>query len=709
MKRVLDLHIQGMSCASCVNRVEKAILKENGVLNASVNLATEKARVEIETNQVTPSKIIDLVVQAGYEAELIEKSTSASSEKKTSSPWPLIISIALTIPLAMPMVLMVFGAHLILPPLLQLILATPVQFLIGARFYKSAWSAIKNKSGNMDLLVAIGTSAAYGLSLFHIINHGSDLYFESSTMVITLVLLGKYLEAKAKGQTLEAIKSLQKLRPQMARVERGGLIQNVPLEEIKISEIVFVKPGESLPSDGLIVAGQSHVNESLITGESLPVEKREGSLVIGGSINGEGFLQVKVSAIGAETVLSKIITQVENAQANKAPIQEIVDKISAYFVPVVIVIALITLIMTGLITGNWELAIINSVSVLVIACPCALGLATPTSIMVGTGVAAREGILIKDAKALELAHSITTVAFDKTGTLTEGKPSVSRIETLNIEHDEFLKIVTTLQTGSEHPLARAILEEANNRKIVPTKLLHFKNLPGFGIEGEVKGVKYFFGQKEGIISELTKNMEGESVSYLVDLNTNKLQGMVCFKDSLKISSFAAVKELKKMGIKTIMITGDNHQSAEVVAKQLGIDEFKAKILPNQKSQIINELRQSGEIVAMVGDGINDAPALASADIGIAMSTGTDVAMNTAGITLMRGNPILIPEAILISRRTYRKIKENLFWAFIYNIVGIPLAALGYLSPVIAGAAMAISSISVVSNSLLLKKGRTKRP
>lgn len=706
MKKIIDLAVRGMSCASCVNRVEKAILKEHGVLSASVNLATERARVELNDELTEASRIIDLVSKAGYGAELIEETKNLTLTSKSPSLWPLVISITLSLPLILPMILMMFGTHYMLPPLYQLILSAPIQFFVGARFYKSAWSAIKNKSGNMDLLVSIGTSAAFGLSLFNLLKHKPDLYFESSSMVITLVLLGKFLEAKAKGQTLEAIKSLQKLRPQIARVERNNVVQEVPIEDVKLSEKVFVKPGEYLPIDGIIISGQSHIDESLVTGESLPVEKKEGNHVIGGSLNGEGFLQIRVSAIGSETVLSKIITQVENAQANKAPIQEIVDHVSAYFVPAVILIALITLIATGVSSGNWGQAIINSVSVLVIACPCALGLATPTSIMVGTGIAAKSGILIQDAKALELAHSISTVAFDKTGTLTEGKPSVSKIEAIEINHDELLKIIATLQTGSEHPLSKAILKEATKRGIVAYPLFNFKNLPGQGIEGEVNGVKYFFGQNK---TEIKDNLEGETVSSLVNLNTNKIQGIVRFKDSLKETASEAVQELKKLGIKTILLTGDNYQSAKLVANLLGIDEFRAEILPHQKSQIINELKIKGEMVAMVGDGINDAPALAAADIGIAMSTGTDVAINTAGITLMRGNPLLIPEAISISRRTYKKIKENLFWAFIYNIIGIPLAALGYLTPVIAGSAMAISSVSVVANSLLLKRGRSTRP
>ncbi len=695
-----------MSCASCVNRVEKAILKEHGVLSASVNLATERARVELDAELTDASRIIDLISKAGYGAELIEETQNLTITSKTPSIWPLVISMTLSLPLILPMILMIFGTHFMLPPLVQLILSTPIQFFVGARFYKSAWSAIKNKSGNMDLLVSIGTSAAFGLSLFNLLKHKPDLYFESSSMVITLVLLGKFLEAKAKGQTLEAIKSLQKLRPQIARVERNNVVQEVPIEDVKLSEKVFVKPGEYLPIDGIIISGQSHIDESLVTGESLPVEKKEGNHVIGGSLNGEGFLQIRVSAIGSETVLSKIITQVENAQANKAPIQEIVDQVSAYFVPAVILIALITLITTGVSSGNWGQAIINSVSVLVIACPCALGLATPTSIMVGTGIAAKSGILIQDAKALELAHSISTVAFDKTGTLTEGKPSVSKIEAIEIDHDELLKIISSLQTGSEHPLSKAILTEAAARGIVPYPLLNFKNLPGLGIEGEVNGAKYFFGQNK---TEIKDNLEGETASSLVNLNTNKIQGIVRFKDSVKETAFEAVKELKKLGIKTILLTGDNSRSAKIVANVLGIDEFRAEILPHQKSQIINGLKVKGEMVAMVGDGINDAPALAAADIGIAMSTGTDVAINTAGITLMRGDPLLISEAISISRRTYKKIKENLFWAFIYNIIGIPLAALGYLTPVIAGSAMAISSVSVVANSLLLKRGRARRP
>lgn len=723
MQQNISIDIKGMTCASCVNRIEKVLKKDTGVISASVNLATEKARIEFDDKKIDVQKIINLVSKAGYEASLSSnKKTENKDQELRKQKIIILISSILTLPLALPMILEPFGIHFMPNPWIQLLLATPIQFVIGARFYKSAWSAIKARTGNMELLVAVGTTAAYGLSIYliiknleHLHHHMPHLYFEGSAVIITLVLLGKYLETKAKQQTSAAINALQALRPAVARVLRAGQEEELAVEKIQLEDIVVVRPGERIPVDGVLVKGQTQVDESLITGESLPVEKKESDKVVGGSINGDGLVHIKVTELGAETMLSRIIRMVEDAQSVKAPIQRLVDKVSEYFVPAVLIISIITVILTGLIVGDWEMGIINAVAVLVIACPCALGLATPTAIMVGTGAAAKAGILIKDAEALEVAHSVTMIAFDKTGTLTEGKPSVSKLIAVEKSESEALSLLASIQNGSEHPLAKAVMDEARNRSISYEEAHNFKALPGRGLEAEILGKKYILGSKrllgelglssDNMINQSAQEREsfGETVSFLIDVSANKVVALVSFKDSIKDSARKTIKELKELGIKTIMLTGDNQGSANLVAKELGIDFVKAEVLPQHKSDVINEFKQKGEIVGMVGDGINDAPALAAAHVGFAMATGTDVAMHSSGITLMRGNPLLIPDAVSVSRRTYSKIKQNLFWAFIYNVIGIPLAALGYLSPVVAGAAMALSSVSVVTNSLLLKR------
>jgi Cu+-exporting ATPase len=725
MQQNISLDIKGMTCASCVGRIEKVLKKDEAIISASVNLATEKAKIIFDPAKRNLQNILDLIAKAGYEAKLSTqslKSTTASKEKELKKDKILIfISALLTLPLVLPMALDIFGYHLMPSPWIQLMLATPVQFYIGARFYKSAWSAIKAKAGNMELLVALGTSAAYGLSLYlllknvdHLEHHTPHLYFESAAVIITLVLLGKFFETKAKMQTSAAIKALQTLQPSTAKVMRNNSEETVAIEDLKIKDLVVVRPGERIPVDGILIKGETQVDESLITGESLPVDKKENDTVVGGSINGDGLVNIEVSALGSETMLSRIIRMVEDAQSVKAPIQRLVDKVSAYFVPTVLVIAIATVVITALLSGNWEEAIVNGVAVLVIACPCALGLATPTSIMVGTGAAAKAGILIKDAEALEIAHSITTLAFDKTGTLTEGKPSISKLISFDMSEADFLKLLATIQSGSEHPLAKAVLAEALKQELTFEKASSIKALPGRGLEAMINNKKYFLASKRLLdekninndhIRSLAKAQEeqGETVSFLIDEEKMTVLGIVTFKDQIKESSRATIQKLKELGIKTLMLTGDNNGSAQAVAKELGIDYVRADVLPEHKAEVIVEFKNKGEIIGMVGDGINDAPALAAAHVGIAMSTGTDVAMHSAGITLMRGDPLLIPDAISVSRRTYNKIRQNLFWAFFYNVIGIPLAAFGYLNPVIAGAAMAFSSVSVVTNSLLLKR------
>jgi Cu+-exporting ATPase len=598
------------------------------------------------------------------------------------------------------------------------VLATPVQFWLGARFYRAGWKALRAFSGNMDLLVAIGTSAAYGLSVYLLIKHwGHDmahLYFESSAVVITLVLLGKWLEARAKRQTVQAIRALESLRTTEAVVRRNGTDTVVPLDQVRRGDLLVVRPGERVPADGKVVEGGSHLDESLLTGESLPVAKRPGDKVTGGAVNGEGMLLVEATAVGADSMLSQIIKLVEDAQAVKAPIQRLVDQVSAVFVPVVLLVSLVTLLGWGLATGDWQQALLNAVAVQVIACPCALGLATPTSIMVGTGAAARYGILIKDAEALETAHAVKLVVFDKTGTLTEGKPQVVAIE--GADHNRVLQLAWAVQQYSDHPLAKAVAAAASAAGLAPPAANNAGALPGRGVQADADGQTIYLGNLrlvqelgapagEFVAAAKAHEDAGRTVSWLAVKEGEQVRvlGLLAFGDRAKPSARLAVDRLARMGVESMMLTGDNQGSARAVALALGIRNFVAEVLPGDKARVVTEAMATGKKVAMVGDGINDAPALAAADVGIAMASGTDVAMHTAGITLMRGDPALVADAIDISHRTYRKIRQNLGWAFVYNVVGIPLAAMGLLNPVIAGAAMALSSVSVVSNALLLRR------
>ncbi|MEW6703654.1 MAG: heavy metal translocating P-type ATPase [Pseudomonadota bacterium] len=716
----IQLQVEGMTCASCVMRVEKALLKVPGVASASVNLATEKATVQALPN-VPLDALTAAIEKAGYAARPVERTAPAGQAPGGRDWWPWALSAALTLPLVLPMLLQLFGLHWMLPGGVQWALATPVQFWLGGRFYRAGWKAVLARSGNMDLLVALGTSAAYGLSVYVLLRHGGHdmphLYFEASAAVITLVLLGKWLEGRAKRQTADAIRALNALRPTTARVRRDRQEAEIPVEQVRVGDLVVVRPGDRVPVDGEVVEGRSHVDESLITGESLPVAKAVGDKVTGGSINAEGALTVRTLAVGAETTLARVIRMVESAQAAKAPIQRIVDRVSAVFVPVVLGIALLTFGGWAMATGDWEQALISAVAVLVIACPCALGLATPTAIMAGTGVAARHGILIKDAEALEVAHSVTTVAFDKTGTLTEGKPALVAVEpAAGIERNEVLQLAAALQQASAHPLALAVLDKVRAEGLSVPQASQAKALPGRGVQGVLRGDTLALGSSRllrelsvdaGALDAAAERLEqqGRTVSWLIRQTDGQPQllGLLAFGDTIKPSARAAVTRLRALGVRTVMLTGDNRGSAQVVARELGIDEVRAEVLPGDKAAEVQALRAAGEVVAMVGDGINDAPALAAAHVGIAMSTGTDVAMETAGITLMRGDPRLVADAFDVSRRTYAKIKQGLFWAFAYNVLGIPLAALGLLSPVIAGAAMAASSVSVVTNALMLRR------
>jgi len=714
----VTLNVADMTCASCVGRVEKALLKVPGVLAASVNLATESARVKV--SGMDAATLAAAIEAAGYHASLASDDTATKTAGAQSRDGlKVLLAAVLSLPLMLPMLLEWAGLHWTLPGVAQWALATPVQFVLGWRFYRAGWKAVRAGAGNMDLLVALGTSAAYGLSVYLLqARHEAmpHLYFEASAVVITLVLLGKWLESRAKRQTASAIRALQVLRPDHARVRHDGQERDVPLAQVRLGDLVVVRPGERIPVDGEVVEGASEVNESLITGESLPIARQTGDQVTGGAINGDGLLLVRTNAVGAETTLSRIIRLVEDAQAAKAPIQHLVDKVSAIFVPVVLVLALATLLGWWLLNGNLETAIINAVAVLVIACPCALGLATPTAIMAGTGVAARYGILIKDAEALEVAHALNTVVFDKTGTLTMGKPSLAALHAHGVSEDRLLQLAAAIQSGSEHSLARAVLEAASSRQLAPLTASGVSALPGRGLAAQVDALALKLGntrlmQEEGVelaplqAQAQTLEASGNTISWLA--HGTQLLGLFAFSDQVKPGAQEAVSQLHALGIATVMLTGDNQGSADAVGSLLGIGTVAANMLPADKTARIMELRSSGAKVAMVGDGINDAPALAAADVGIAMSTGTDVAMQAAGITLMRGDPALVADAIDISRRTYGKIRQNLFWAFIYNLIGIPLAAFGLLNPMVAGAAMAFSSVSVISNALLLRRWKAR--
>ena len=716
----LDLGIGGMTCASCVGRVERALQRVPGVQTATVNLATESARVVFAPSEQAQAQIRRAVRDAGYEPQTREASGVAQA-----SPWtgfaPVALSMALSLPLVLPMFAELFGRHWMLPAWLQFMLATPVQFGLGARFYKAGWQALRAGTGNMDLLVAMGTSAGWGLSMWLWLATGaSHLYFEASAVVIALVLLGKWLEARAKYQTTAAIRALQALRPEVAHVlQPGGQEADLPLTEVLVGDRLVVRPGERVPADGTIEQGQTHMDESMLTGEPLPLAKGVGARVTGGSINAEGRFVLRVQAVGGESVLAQIIRLVEDAQAAKAPIQRLVDQVSAVFVPVVILIAAITFAGWWLSGAAVESALIHAVAVLVIACPCALGLATPAAIMAGTGVAARHGILIQDAQALEIAHRVDTVVFDKTGTLTVGQPRlVAFVAAPGCNEAEQLGVAASLQSGSEHPLARAVQAAARERGRVVPAPEGVRAVAGRGTEGEVGLRSYRIGslrwmQALGVdVSPLAGEVlrlqqEGATLSMMVEATTDglALRALMAFADEPKPEAREALAALRARGLRLAMISGDNHAAALAMGLRLGLreDEVMAEVLPGDKAARVAALRAGGHAVAMVGDGVNDAPALAAADVGLAMATGTDVAMHAAGITLMRGDVRLVAGAFDISRRTVRKIRQNLFWAFAYNVAGIPLAALGYLNPVVAGAAMALSSVSVMTNALLLRR------
>ena len=727
---VMDIGIGGMTCASCVARVEKALNKVPGVASASVNLATETARIVVTDPALTDARLRRVVRDAGYEPRSVE---AAEAQANNNSPWtgfaPVGFGLVLSAPLVLPMLGDLWGQHWMLPAWVQFALATPVQFILGARFYKAGWHALKALTGNMDLLVSLGTTAGWLLSVWLWLTahegHTPHLYFEGSAVVITLVLLGKWLEARAKRQTTEAIRALHALRPDKAHwISEDGEV-DVPVDEILKGDLIVVRPGERFPLDGELIEGQTQVDESMLTGEPLPVSKTAGAQLTGGSINGDGRVLMRVTAVGHETVLSHIIRLVEDAQAAKAPIQRLVDKVAEIFVPVVLLVALVTLGVWMLQGAQFETALIHAVAVLVIACPCALGLATPVAIMAGTGVAAKHGILIKDAQALEMAHRVQTVAFDKTGTLTVGQPRLThQVPAPGQDESIALHWAACVQSGSEHPLARAVLAAAQAQtQAQGLKLLTPADLaavPGRGVQATVDGHHLLLGslrwlQQEGLDTALwasevaTLQAQGATLSALAERTAAGVQGLLllAFGDEPKVGAAEALLALRGRGLKLVMISGDNQAAAEAMARRLGLrpeeGEVLADVLPGDKAAQVQKLREGGRIVAMVGDGVNDAPALAAADVGMAMGNGTDVAMHAAGITLMRGDVALVGAALDISAHTVAKIRQNLFWAFAYNVAGIPLAALGYLNPVIAGGAMALSSVSVMANALLLKR------
>ncbi|AMQ06395.1 heavy metal translocating P-type ATPase [Sporosarcina sp. FSL K6-1540] len=723
--------ISGMTCAACATKIEKRIGKMDGVSNASVNFALETIAVEYDSKQVETTEMITAVKKMGY--ELIPKQDSKDKmdhkeQEIKKQEKKFIISLILTIPLLWTMVAhfeflsFIYMPHILMNPWLQLAFATPVQFIIGAQFYKGAFNSLRNKSANMDVLVALGTSAAYFYSLYLSIewmNNGKvgspELYFEASAVIITLIVLGKLFEVRAKGKTSQAIQKLLGLQAKTARVLRGSVEMELPIEEVIVGDTILVKPGERIPVDGEIIEGRSAIDESMITGESIPVDKVAGDKVIGATINKNGSLQITATKVGKDTALAQIVKVVEEAQGSKAEIQRLADKISGIFVPVVVVIAVATFLIWFFIVtpGDFRSALIPTISILVIACPCALGLATPTSIMAGSGRAAEMGLLFKGGEHLENTRSIDTVVLDKTGTVTKGQPALTDITvTAGFTEDEVLQLVATAENQSEHPLAQAIVLGVKEKGLSLLDVSDFEALPGYGIRANVSGKEVLVGTRKLMndykiaISDSNAAMEkfeSEGKTAMLIAVNHKLAGIVAVADTVKETSKEAIARMQALGLEVIMLTGDNQRTAEAIARQVGLSHVIAEVLPEQKSDEIKKLQDQGKKVAMVGDGINDAPALAMANIGMAVGTGTDIAIEAADITLMRGDLNSVADAIIMSRKTMRNIKQNLFFAFFYNTIGIPIAAIGLLAPWVAGAAMAFSSVSVVLNALRLQK------
>ena len=728
--QTVEMTIEGMTCAACATRLEKVLNRVEGV-EASVNLASERARVRYRPGIVSHARLLEAVAGAGFTGRLADDRSREEEKARKLAAYRqelrrFWIAAALTLPLVAQMATMLSPAalsgsamdHDVLPRWLQLVLATPVQFWIGWRFYDGAWKALRGggvSGANMDVLVVLGTTAAYAFSLVVTLMgwHALPVYFEASAAVITLVLLGKLLEARAKARTTAAIEALVRLQPKTARVERDGQLLEIDAALLMPGDVFIVRPGENVPVDGEVLEGRSSVNEAMLTGESMPVAKQAGERVFAATANAEGMLRCRATGVGEHTLLAGIIRLVAEAQGSKAPVQRLADRISSIFVPVVCVIALITLIGWWIVSGQFDVALINAVAVLVIACPCALGLATPTAIMVGTGQGARAGILVKNAEALERAEKTRVLAVDKTGTLTRGEPEVTDVVPLAISEDEALTLAAGLEQGSEHPLARAVLRAAKERGLVPAVLAEFTATPGAGVQGFVGGRRLRLGAPAWFSDvvlpvERLAALQHEGKTVVVLAEDGRALALLAIADPLRDSSPSAVARLKDMGVRVVMLTGDNPATAAAIALKAGIEDIRAGISPSGKAEAVDALKADSMVVAMVGDGINDAPALAAADVSFAMGAGSDAAIEVADITLVRGDLNGVADAISLSRATLSKIRQNLFWAFVYNSLGIPLAALGWLNPVVAGAAMAMSSVSVVSNSLLLKRWQPKK-
>lgn len=717
----VTIGVEGMTCAACSARVERALNKQDGVYRANVNLLVNKATILFDAEGTSASEMMKVVEKTGYEPiDLTEEKVEESSDKRTREEKLrryFIISAILSLPLLAAMFFEMAGMRTILSNgYLQWTLASIVQFSVGLIFYRGAYHSLRGGGANMDVLVAMGTSAAYFYSIYLVLVGQQHLYFETSAVLLTLILMGKMLEERAKGRTGEAIKKLMKLQAKTARVRREGVWVELPLEEVETGDQILVKPGEKIPVDGIVVSGQTAIDESMLTGESLPVDKTVDDMVFGATVNANGAVEICATRIGKETAFAQIIRMVEEAQGTKAPIQRLADRVSGVFVPIVIGIAIVTFFAHLGLGFEMETAILRAVAVLVIACPCSLGLATPTAIMVGTGRGAEDGILIRGGEHLEGAQKLDTLILDKTGTLTYGKPVVTDFESGEWKEERFFGLVGTVEDQSEHPLARAVVEKAKTYGGQFQSVEEFQAIPGKGVSAKVSGKKIQIGKPKWMMElgfdlvqsgEAIASLEGQGKTVMVVANEESVIGWIAVADTLKESSFEAVRQLQAQGIRVVMLTGDNERTAHAIAAQAGIAEVIAEVLPDHKAEAVATYQKQGKIVGMVGDGINDAPALAQADIGFAMGTGTDIAMEASDITLMRGDLRNISLAIGLSRTTMKVIKQNLFWAFFYNTAGIPLAALGFLNPMLAGAAMALSSVSVVSNSLRLKAMKIK--
>ncbi len=719
--REVELNIEGMTCASCVARIEKVVGKLDAVKFVHVNLASEKAHIEYVPGIIQEADLIKAVEKAGYSAKLASQ-TAAEDEKLRKQKtyrrevYTFWVGVVLTLPLVIQLFYELFGGRAFMPNWVSWLLATPVEFYVGWRFFKGAYHSLRGGAANMDVLVALGTSVAYFYSVVLTIMGSADIYFDTSATVVTLIYMGKLLETKAKARSSSAVEALAKLGAKVAHVVRDGNETDIPVENLQVGDVVRVRPGEKIPTDGFIMEGSTAIDESFLTGESMPVSKVEGDAVVGASVNQTSAFLMEVTRVGSDTALAQVIRLVDQAQGSKAPVQRLADQISGIFVPIVLGIALLTFLAWGL-TGHWSIALFAAVAVLVIACPCSLGLATPTAIMVGTGLGAESGILIKGGEHLEQAHKVNTVIFDKTGTITSGKPEVTDVWTAEgVTAEHLISVAATLESQSEHPLGSAVVTYAKQKVTLTSSAISVQAIPGKGIEGVVDEQTIRIGNRrwleetgiQDFPDEVLQDFESAAKTAILVASSDQLLGVIAIADTIKEDAQQTVEQLKGLGIDVWMITGDNERTALAVAVQVGIHHVIAGVLPTDKASKVEELRKNGKTVAMVGDGINDAPALAAADIGIAMGTGADVALEAADIALMHGSTQGVVDAIKLSKATMRKIRQNLFWAFFYNVLGIPLAGFGILSPIIAGAAMAFSSVSVVSNSLLLKRVRLSR-